>query len=81
MSSILARERADAVRREHGGEEKVKLITFKKDAKVIAICETWAGDYDSSRSQEMGFEVDDATTGFSDAVQDFKEELAAEAKK
>jgi len=28
----------------------------------------------------MGFEVDDAKTGFADAVQDFKTELAAEKK-
>ncbi|ORY32634.1 hypothetical protein BCR39DRAFT_523291 [Naematelia encephala] len=62
---------------EHGGKEKLDLVEFKKDPAVIAICQTWAGDYDSSDAQAMGFQVDDTTSGFSDAVKDFKDELAA----
>ena len=68
------------VRVEHGGEDKLKLVTFKPDPAVIAICEGWAGDYDSSEAQAMGFEVDDSKTGFADAVADFKEELKALGK-
>lgn len=65
---------------DNGGEEKLKLVSYKKDPAVIAICETWAGNYDNSVERKMGFEVDDEKTGFSDAVADFKEELAAEKK-
>jgi hypothetical protein len=56
------------------------LVTFKPDQMVINICKTWAGDYDSSEAQEMGFEVDDTKTGFADAVADFKDLLRAEGK-
>lgn len=62
---------------DNGGEDKLKLVSYKKDPAVIAICETWAGNFDNSVERKMGFEVDDEKTGFSDAVQDFKEELAA----
>jgi hypothetical protein len=61
----------------HGGPEALKLVSYAKDPAVIAICETWAGSFDNSEFLAMGFEVDDAKTGFADAVQDFKEELAA----
>ena len=47
---------------------------------MIAICETWAGDYDSSASIGMGFQVDDKKTGFADAVGDFVAELKASGK-
>jgi len=56
------------------------LVSFKKDQAVINICKTWAGDYDSSESQAMGFEVDNQASGFAEAVQDFKEELKATGK-
>jgi hypothetical protein len=65
---------------EHGGEDKLKLITYKPDQLVIDICKGWAGDYDSSEAQEMGYEVDDLKTGFGSAVADFKELLSAEGK-
>ena len=58
----------------------MKLVTFKPDAQVITICKGWAGDYDSTDAQKMGFEVDDEKTGFAAAVKDFKEELKAEGK-
>ena len=60
---------------EHGGKDKMDLVKFKKDQAVINICKTWAGDYDSSDSQAMGFEVDNQESGFAEAVQDFKDEL------
>lgn len=62
---------------EHGGAEAMKLVSYEKDEKVIRICETWAGDYDSSEVESLGFEVDDKKTGFSGAVQDFKKTLKA----
>ncbi|RSH80722.1 hypothetical protein EHS25_007058 [Saitozyma podzolica] len=65
---------------EHGGPEALKLVSFKVDSAVLAICETWAGDYDSTLFQSMGFEVDDKATGYGLAVQDFKQELAAAKK-
>ena len=58
----------------------LKLVQFKKDPAVIKICESWCGDYDSSTFVKMGFEVDDQKTGYSDAVQDFKEELQSQKK-
>jgi D-erythronate 2-dehydrogenase len=60
-----------------GGQQALDLVTYEKDPKVIAICETWAGDYDSSASIGMGFQVDDKKTGFADAVGDFVAELKA----
>lgn len=42
---------------------------------MIAICETWAGDYDSSAVEALGFQVDSRETGYEDAVRDFVEEL------
>lgn len=63
-----------AALKEHAGDEGMKLVSYKKDPAVIAICETWAGDYDSSAERKQGFVVDDLKTGFSAAVQDFKEE-------
>lgn len=66
-----------AALQEHGGDDASKLVTYKKDPAVIAICETWAGSYDNSQEQEQGFQVDDAKTGFADAVADFKELLAS----
>ncbi|BEJ11115.1 hypothetical protein CspHIS471_0105370 [Cutaneotrichosporon sp. HIS471] len=65
-----------AALKEHAGEEGIKLVEYKKDAAVIAICETWAGDYDSSAEVKQGFVVDNVESGFSAAVQDFKDELA-----
>lgn len=62
---------------QHAGPEALKLVSYKKDAAVIAICETWAGSYDNSAEQKQGFEVDDAKTGFANAVGDFKAELQA----
>lgn len=67
-------------RKQHGGEEAMKLVSFKKDEAVIKICKSWAGDYDSTEVQSLGFEVDDKETGYSGAVQDFKEHLQAEKK-
>jgi hypothetical protein len=54
----------------------MKLVKYKKDEAVIRICKTWAGDYDSTEVQSLGFEVDNKETGYSGAVQDFKEFLA-----
>jgi len=65
---------------EHGGKDKMDLVKFKPDQAVITICKGWAGDYDSTDAQKMGFEVDDQKTGFADAVGDFKEELKAQGK-
>ncbi|WWD17528.1 hypothetical protein CI109_101969 [Kwoniella shandongensis] len=65
---------------EHGGKDKMSLVKFQKDQAVINICKTWAGEYDNSDFLKMGFEADDTDTGFALAVQDFKEELANEAK-
>lgn len=65
---------------EHGGKDKLDLVKFEKDEAVIRICETWAGNYDSSEAQRMGFEVDNTETGYGDAVKDFKEELKAQGK-
>ncbi|WVF71767.1 hypothetical protein IAT40_006575 [Kwoniella sp. CBS 6097] len=63
---------------EHGGLEAAKLIEYKKDQAVINICNTWAGAFDNSVYLKMGFVVDDAKTGFGDAVKDFKEEMASQ---
>ena len=65
---------------EHGGKDKMKLVSFKKDQAVINICKTWAGDYDTTEYQKMGLEVDDKATGFALAVGDFKDELKATGK-
>lgn len=65
-------------REQHGGEEAMKLVSYKKDEAVIRICKTWAGDYDSTEVQSLGFEVDDKETGYSGAVQDFKEFLLSQ---
>lgn len=56
------------------------LIAFKPDQQVITICKGWAGDYDSTEAEKMGFENDDKKTGFAEAVGDFKEELKAQGK-
>ena len=56
------------------------LVKFKPDQQVITICKGWAGDYDSSEAEKMGFENDDTQTGFAVAVADFKDELKAEGK-
>jgi hypothetical protein len=61
-----------------GGQRALSLVSFARDPKVIAICETWAGDYDSSKFERMGFEVDSRETGFADAVRDFVEDLNEE---
>ena len=58
----------------------MNLVKFKKDQAVINICKTWAGDYDSSEAQAMGFEVDRQETGFAEAVQEFKDELKSTGK-
>lgn len=76
---ITTRQILDALK-EHAGEKGMSLVSYKKDEAVIKICETWAGDYDNSAEQKQGFVVDDRETGFSEAVRDFKEELAAEKK-
>lgn len=54
-----------------GGQEAFNLVSFEKDPNVIAICETWAGDYVSDRVVELGFSVDGSETGYDDAVKDF----------
>lgn len=53
----------------------MKLVSFKPDKQVITICKGWAGDYDSTDAEKMGFENDDKKSGFADAVGDFKKEL------
>jgi len=52
-------------------------VTFKVDPAVVAICSTWAGDFDMKDSLALGFEQDDLKTGYADAVGDFKAELKA----
>ncbi|KAL1405533.1 hypothetical protein Q8F55_009171 [Vanrija albida] len=69
-----------AALKEHGGDEALKLIKYEKDPAVINICLTWAGSYDNSEALASGFEVDDAKTGFADAVGDFKQALQEESK-
>lgn len=56
----------------------MKLVSYEKDETVIRIFNTWAGDYDSSEVQSLGFEVDDKQSGFANAVQDFKDLLASQ---
>jgi len=63
-----------------GGQKALDLVKFEKDAKVIAICETWPGNFDNTIALSMGFKVDDPKTGFADAVGDFVQELKATAK-
>jgi hypothetical protein len=58
-----------------GGDKATSLVSYSKDPAVIAICETWAGDYDSSAVEALGFQVDSRETGYEDAVRDFVEEL------
>ncbi|EIW68076.1 NAD-dependent epimerase/dehydratase [Tremella mesenterica] len=77
--SILPRDILNALV-EHGGEEALKLVHWKRDPVVVRICLTWPGDFDSSESVALGFEQDDTKTGFSSAVGDFKELLVAQAK-
>ncbi|ORX36914.1 hypothetical protein BD324DRAFT_591288 [Kockovaella imperatae] len=76
---VMPRQMIDALV-EHGGKDKLKLVKFEKDQAVIDIASTWAGDYDSSPSESMGFENDDPATGYSMAVKDFKELLEAQGK-
>jgi len=73
-------DRTDVGSVEHGGEDKMKLVEFKPDKQVMTICKGWAGDYDSTDADNMGFQNDDKKTGFAAAVGDFKEELQAEGK-
>jgi hypothetical protein len=65
-------------REKYGGPEAMKLVSYKKDDAVIRICKTWAGDYDSTEVQSLGFEVDDTKEGYSGAVQDFQELLLSQ---
>lgn len=58
----------------------MNLVTFKPDQQVITICKGWAGDYDSTEAEGMGFANDDKKTGFAVAVADFKDELKAQGK-
>jgi len=58
-----------------GGEKAASLVSYTKDPRVIAICETWAGDYDSAAVERLGFKGDSKETGYEDAVRDFVEEL------
>ena len=55
-------------------------MSFKKDPAVLAIANTWSGDYDSAVFESMGFENDDPATGYSMAVADFRESLKTEGK-
>lgn len=54
-----------------GGPKATSLVSYSKDPAVIAICETWAGDYDSAAVEALGFSVDSRETGYEDAVRDF----------
>lgn len=75
--TVTTRQILDALR-EHGGDDALSLVSFRKDPAVVAICETWAGSYDCDEFLRMGFEVDDAQRGYSLAVKDFKDELERE---
>ncbi|WWC89604.1 uncharacterized protein L201_004529 [Kwoniella dendrophila CBS 6074] len=58
----------------YGGKDKLKLIKFEKDPKVIAICDTWAGEFDNTDAVNLGFQVDDSKDGYDQAVKDFIDE-------
>ncbi|KAJ9094827.1 hypothetical protein QFC20_006805 [Naganishia adeliensis] len=60
-----------------GGQKALDLIEFKKDPAVIAICKTWAGDYDGTGPMSLGFAVDDRQRGYAEAVADFQKTLKA----
>jgi hypothetical protein len=60
-----------------GGQKALDLIEFKKDPAVIAICKTWAGDYDAKGPLSLGFAVDDRQKGYAEAVADFQKGLKA----
>lgn len=60
-----------------GGQKALDLIEFKRDPAVIAICKTWAGDYDGSGPMSLGFAVDDRQQGYAQAVADFQKTLEA----
>ena len=68
------------LREKFGGPKATALVDYKKDPAVIAICDTWAGDYVSDSVRALGFKVDSRETGYEDAVRDFVEDLE-EAKK
>ena len=55
-------------------------MDYKKDSAVIAICDTWAGDYVSDSVRALGFRVDSRETGYEDAVRDFVEDLEVARK-
>ena len=76
--SIISPDQILMIREQHGGEEAMKLVSYKKDDAVIKICKSWAGDYDSTEVQSLGFEVDDKETGYSGAVEDFKQVLLSQ---
>lgn len=44
---------------------------------MIAICKTWAGDYDGTGPMSLGFAVDDRQSGYAEAVADFQKTLKA----
>ncbi len=59
-----------------GGKKALDLVSYSLDPKVLAICETWAGDYDSDKFVKMGFKRDEGgAVGFEGAVRDFVEEM------
>lgn len=59
----------------YGGDKALSHVSFRRDSAVIAICETWAGDYEADNILRLGFEVDSRETGYDDAVKDFVEDL------
>lgn len=59
----------------HAGKKALDLVTYKVDPAVLAICETWAGDYDSTDSQSKGFQVDSQELAYDEAVEEFKKEI------
>ncbi|KAI5477716.1 hypothetical protein MNV49_005999 [Pseudohyphozyma bogoriensis] len=61
-----------------GGKKAVDLVTYKRDPAVIHIMQSWPGAFDNKYAvEQLGFELDDAKTGFMDAVKDFQASLKA----
>lgn len=57
---------------EVGGEDALKFVSYKANEAVKKIVNVWAGDYFNSEEIGLGFAVDDAKTGYMDAVKDFQ---------
>lgn len=61
------------------GPEPLKLISYKRDERVVAIVESWPGSLVNDGATRMGFRRDDETTGYETAVREFKAEIEQQA--